>query len=157
MKKRPRMLALPTQLQIFMKISRIGFPGNQVKIFVSWESASLTESESLFGPLKISTGKKLASRNSAYLWFMDLWCGSTLTRPLTITVSIEGLIDDEELESTILTVLTVFGDNLVIKINTYRGFQLTTPVLSIFQNWIQAIRSLRIKSRFLSNTVRIKL
>ena len=44
---------LPTQLQIFIRISRIGLPGIQVKIFtyenhgISQESASLTESETL--------------------------------------------------------------------------------------------------------------
>ena len=65
MKNRPRILALPTQLQIFIEISRIELPGNQVKIFISLDSASFTESETLFRLQKISTGKKLASRNSA--------------------------------------------------------------------------------------------
>ena len=58
MKKRPRILALPTQLQIFIEISRIELPGNQVKIFISLDSASFTESETLFRLQKISTGKK---------------------------------------------------------------------------------------------------
>ena len=92
---------------------------------------------------------------------MNLLCGSTLLKPLTLTVYHEGLIDDEELKSTILTVKTVSGDNLVIKINTYRGFQLTTPVLSIFQNWIQFVRYQNLnkkkRPRFLSNTVTIKV
>ena len=66
--KRPRILTLPTQLQIFIEISRIEFSGNQVKIFISLDSASLTESETLFRLQKISTGKKFASRNSAYIW-----------------------------------------------------------------------------------------
>ena len=48
---------LPTQLQIFDKISRVGFPGNQVKNFISWDSEFFTESESPFGIGKISTGK----------------------------------------------------------------------------------------------------
>jgi len=65
MKKRPRILALPTQLQIFIRISRIGLPGIQVKIFISRESASVTESETRFGLRKIFTGKNLASGNSA--------------------------------------------------------------------------------------------
>ena len=65
MEKRPRILALPTQLQFFIEISRIEFPGNQVKIFISLDSASFTESETLFRLQKISTGKKFASRNSA--------------------------------------------------------------------------------------------
>ena len=65
MKKRPRILALPTQLQIFIEISRIELPGNQVKIFISLDSASFTESGTLFRLQKISTGKELASRNSA--------------------------------------------------------------------------------------------
>ena len=66
MGKHPRILVPPTQLQNFIKISRIGFPGNLVKIFISWDSASLTESENLFGLRKIITGKNFASRNSAY-------------------------------------------------------------------------------------------
>jgi len=61
----PRIWRLPTQLRILIEISRIGFPGNLTKIFISRESASLTESETLFGLEKNSTGKKLASRNSA--------------------------------------------------------------------------------------------
>ena len=48
MTKHPRILALPTQLQIFIKISRIEFPGNQVKTFISLESVSFTESKTLF-------------------------------------------------------------------------------------------------------------
>ena len=65
MRKHPRILVLPTQLQILIKISRIGFPGNQVKIFISRDSASLTESKTVFGLEKISKGKKIAPRNSA--------------------------------------------------------------------------------------------
>ena len=65
MEKRPRILALPTQLQIFIRISRIGFPWIQVKIFISRESASLTVLKTLFGLEKISTGKKLGFQNSA--------------------------------------------------------------------------------------------
>ena len=44
---------LTTQLQIFIRISRIGLPGIQLKVFtyenndISQESASLTESETL--------------------------------------------------------------------------------------------------------------
>ena len=57
MKKRPRILTLPTQLQIFIEISSIELPGNQVKIFISLDSASFTESETLFRIQKISTGK----------------------------------------------------------------------------------------------------
>ena len=56
---RPRILGLPTQFKIFIEISRIEFPRNQVKIFISLDSASLTESETLFGAQKISTEKKL--------------------------------------------------------------------------------------------------
>ena len=66
MRKHPRILVLPTQLKIFITIAKIGFPGNQIKIFISRDSASLTESKTVFGLEKISTGKKLASRNSAY-------------------------------------------------------------------------------------------
>ena len=58
-KIRPRILVQPTQLRIFIKISKIEFPGNQVKIFISWDSASLTESETLFQYQKIATGEKL--------------------------------------------------------------------------------------------------
>jgi len=65
MKNHLRILLLPTQLQIFIKISRTGFPGNQVKIFISLDSEFFTESDSLFGLEKISTGKKSAPRNSA--------------------------------------------------------------------------------------------
>ena len=68
MKKRPRILTLPTQLQIFIEISSIELPGNQVKIFISLDSASFTESGTLFRQQKISTGKKMAARNSAYIW-----------------------------------------------------------------------------------------
>ena len=55
-RKRLRIFVLPTQLQIFIKISRIGFPGNQVKIFISRDSATLNESKTVFRPEKISTG-----------------------------------------------------------------------------------------------------
>ena len=73
-RKHPRKLVLPTQLQIFIKISRIGFPGNQVKIFTSWVSASLTESKKPIWSRKISAGKNLASRNSAYLYHITyIW------------------------------------------------------------------------------------
>ena len=72
MRNYPRILVLPTQLGFFIKISRIGFPGNQFKIFISWESASLTVSETVFELKKISTGKKIASRNAAYLSGKDL-------------------------------------------------------------------------------------
>ena len=48
---------LPTQLQFFMKIYKIAFPGNQSKKFISSDSEFFTESESLFGLGKISTGK----------------------------------------------------------------------------------------------------
>ena len=65
-RNRPRILMLPTQLRILIKISRTGFPGNVTKIFISRESASLTESETLFGLEKNLTGKKLTSRDSAY-------------------------------------------------------------------------------------------
>ena len=58
---------LPTQLKIFIKISRVGFPWNLAKFFISLDSASLTESENLFGPRKIITEKIFASRNSALL------------------------------------------------------------------------------------------
>ena len=64
-RKPPRIFVLPTQLQIFIEISRIELPGNQIKIFISSDSASFTDSETLFRLQKISTGKKLASRNSA--------------------------------------------------------------------------------------------
>ena len=67
MKKRPRILRLPTQLQIFIKISRTEFPGNQVENFISWDSNFLTESESLLGLGKIATGK-IDPRKSAYLF-----------------------------------------------------------------------------------------
>ena len=60
----------PTQLQIFIKISRIGFPGNQVKNYISSDSEFFTESESLFGLGKICTGKKSAPRNSAYVFIV---------------------------------------------------------------------------------------
>ena len=53
----------------FTKISRIGFPGNLVKIFISSDSEFFTESESLFRLGKIRTGKKSASQNSAYTWW----------------------------------------------------------------------------------------
>ena len=59
MKKRPSILALPTQLWIFIEISRIELPGNQVEIFISLESASFTESEPLLRLQKNFTGKKL--------------------------------------------------------------------------------------------------
>ena len=59
MRKHLRILVLPTQLGFVIKISRIGLPGNQFKIFISWESASLTVSETVFELRKISTGKKL--------------------------------------------------------------------------------------------------
>ena len=67
MKKRPRILALPTQLQIFITISRIEFSEIQVEILISLESASFTgtESETLFRLQKIPTGKNFAHRNSA--------------------------------------------------------------------------------------------
>ena len=73
MKKRPRILVLPTQLLIFIEISKIELPGNQVKIFISLDSASFTESKTLFRLQKISTGKKLASRNSAYLYDFQIF------------------------------------------------------------------------------------
>ena len=69
-RKHPRIFVQPTQLRVSMKISSIRLPGNRVKIFISWDSASLTESESVFEYQKISTGKKLAPRNSAYLYKM---------------------------------------------------------------------------------------
>ena len=65
MKKRPRVLVLPTQLLIFIEISRIELPGNQVKIFILLDSESFTELGTLFRLQKIFTGKKSASRNSA--------------------------------------------------------------------------------------------
>ena len=37
--KHPRIQALPTQLQFFIKITRIEFPGNQVKTYISLELA----------------------------------------------------------------------------------------------------------------------
>ena len=40
---------IPTQLQIVIKIARIVLPGNQIKNFITLESASLTEKELLFG------------------------------------------------------------------------------------------------------------
>ena len=46
---------------------KIGLPGNQIKIFISWDSASLTESETLFWYQKISTGENLVPRNSVYI------------------------------------------------------------------------------------------
>ena len=52
MRKHLRILVLPTQLRFFLKISRIGFPGNPVKIFISRDSASFTESETVFEPEK---------------------------------------------------------------------------------------------------------
>ena len=71
MRKHPRILVLPTQLKIFITISKIGFPGNQIKIFISWDSASLIESNNLFEPRKISTRKKPVSRNSAYSYLIQ--------------------------------------------------------------------------------------
>ena len=68
MKKLPRILPLPTQLSIFIEISRIELAGDLVKIFISLDSASFTESETQFRLQKISTGKKSASRNSAYTY-----------------------------------------------------------------------------------------
>ena len=73
MRKHPRILVLPTQLGFVIKISRIGLPGNQFKIFISWESASLTVSETVFELRKISTGKKLGSRNSAYQYLITFY------------------------------------------------------------------------------------
>ena len=70
MRKHPRILVPPTQLQIFIKISRTKFPGNLIANFISSDSEFFTESESLFGLGKISTGKKLAPRNSAYTYDM---------------------------------------------------------------------------------------
>ena len=55
MRKHPRILVPPTQLQIFIKISRTEFPGNQVINFISWDSEFFAESESLFDLGKIST------------------------------------------------------------------------------------------------------
>ena len=52
MRKRPRIPSLiisATQLQFFIKFSRIGFPGIQVKILKSRDSASVTESETVLG------------------------------------------------------------------------------------------------------------
>ena len=66
-KKDPRILVPPTQLQIFIKISRTEVPGNPVINFISLDSEFFTESESLFGLGKISTGQKSAPRNSAYV------------------------------------------------------------------------------------------
>ena len=68
MRNHPRILALPTQFQIFIKIYKIAFPGNQVKKFISPDSEFFTESEYLFGFGKISTGKKSAPRNSVYVY-----------------------------------------------------------------------------------------
>ena len=59
---------LPTQLQFFMKIYKIAFPGNQSKKFISSDSEFFTESEYIFGLGKISIEKKSAPRNSAYLY-----------------------------------------------------------------------------------------
>ena len=59
---------LPTQLQISIKISRTKFPENQVTNFISGDSEFFTELESPFDLGKISTGKKSAPRNSAYLF-----------------------------------------------------------------------------------------
>ena len=80
MREHLRIFVLPTQLRFFIKISRIRFPGNPAKIFISWDSASLTASNNLFEPRKISTGKNLTSRNSAYewrflffIWFFDFY------------------------------------------------------------------------------------
>ena len=53
----PRILALPTQFQFFIKIYKIVFPGNQAKKFISSDSEFFTVSEYLFGLEKISTGK----------------------------------------------------------------------------------------------------
>ena len=38
--------------EFLSQLSRIGFPGNQVKIFISPDSASFTESETVFEPEK---------------------------------------------------------------------------------------------------------
>ena len=65
MGKHPRILVPPTQLQIFIKISRTEFPGNQGINLIPLDSEFFTESESLFGLEKISTGQKSAPRNSA--------------------------------------------------------------------------------------------
>ena len=55
--KAPTHTSATYAITIFIKISRIGFTGNPAKIFISSNSASLTESNNLFGPRKISTGK----------------------------------------------------------------------------------------------------
>ena len=48
MRNHPRIWVLPTQLQIFITLPKTGFPGNLLKIFISSDSASFTESETLF-------------------------------------------------------------------------------------------------------------
>ena len=61
----PRILAPPTQFQIFIKIYKIAFLGNQSKKIISSDSEFFIESEYIFDLGKISIGKKSAPRNSA--------------------------------------------------------------------------------------------
>ena len=53
MRKHPRIptliISATYAITIFIKFSRIGFPGIQVKILISRDSASLTESETVLG------------------------------------------------------------------------------------------------------------
>ena len=77
MRNYPRIFVLPTQLQILIKISRIGLPGNSVKICISWDLASLTESDKIFG-LKKSPQRKnsfsefsLCTKGGKKIWFIS--------------------------------------------------------------------------------------
>ena len=56
MRNRPVYRCYPRNY-IFIKISRVGFQGNQVKNSISWDSESLTESEPLLGLEKSSQEK----------------------------------------------------------------------------------------------------
>ena len=64
--KAPTHVTANYAIRIFIKISRTGLPGNRVKIYIPWDSATLIESESLFGYQNISIREKLLRRNSAY-------------------------------------------------------------------------------------------
>ena len=47
-KERPRNVIQPTQIQIWLRISRIRFPWNPTKIFIPGDSAQKTESDDIF-------------------------------------------------------------------------------------------------------------
>ena len=74
MRKHPR---IPTLIKsatyvitIFIKFSRIGFPGIQVKILISRDSASLTESETVLGLEEIQEKNVFGHfyQNFIHLW-----------------------------------------------------------------------------------------